>query len=250
MFFYKRSRQVTETQCSIVDGFGALMSTEMAASALEVQQQLATDMQLKALQNQINPHFLFNTINTIASLIRTDPMKARNLLREFAIFYRRTLEDSDGLILLSREAEQTYRYFQFEVARFGADRVELLMDEEEGVKDMLVPPFLLQPLVENAVRHAMPAEGKLTVRVDASIDKESGNLIIHVSDNGVGMTKEACDNIMHPESSTGCGIAVKNVHDRIKGYFGPESRMEVESTLGVGTTVTLTLVLKPEENEE
>ena len=92
------------------------------------------------------------------------------LLREFAVFYRRTLEDSADLILFEREMEQTRRYFTFEIARFGADRVELREDIDERVGQMLVPPFLIQPLVENAVRHAMPAEGKLIITVFGRIE--------------------------------------------------------------------------------
>ena len=224
-FYYRRAKHISETQKSIAEGFGKLLSTQMAASALEEQTQLATRMELKMLQSQINPHFLFNTINTIASLIRTDPETARKLLREFAVFYRRTLEDSADLIVFAREMEQTKRYFTFEVARFG--------------EDMLVPPFLLQPLVENAVRHAMPSEGKLTIEVTGEV---TGNdVIVRVCDNGVGMTEEARCNILHPESSLGLGIAVKNVHDRICGYFGPGTHMEVESELGKGTCVILVL---------
>ena len=83
-FYYRRPRQISETQKSIAQGFGRLLSTQMAATALEEQEQLATSMELKMLQSQINPHFLFNTINTIASLVRTDPEKARILLREFS----------------------------------------------------------------------------------------------------------------------------------------------------------------------
>ena len=240
-FYYSSVRKISSLQKSIAEGLAQLISTQIAAHALDEQTKLATTMELKALQNQINPHFLFNTINTIASLIRTDPMKARELLREFAVFYRRTLEDSDGLILLSREAEQTVRYFQFELARFGEDRLELILDEEEGVQDMLVPPFLIQPLVENAVRHAMPSEGKLTIKLSAWV--EDTYLKIRVEDNGVGMSEETCANIMHPESSTGMGIAVKNVHDRIIGYFGSQSGMDVQSELGKGTTVTMSLSL-------
>lgn len=238
-FHYRDGQHITETQISIAEGFSALLSTQLSAEALEEQTQLATSMKLKALQNQINPHFLFNTINTIASLIRTDPNKARNLLREFAVFYRRTLEDSTDLILLSREIEQVCRYFTFELARFGNERVQLVLDEGEGVEDMPVPPFLIQPLVENAVRHAMPAEGMLTVIISAEI--QGDDLVIRVIDDGVGMTEEARKNILHPESSTGMGIAVKNVHDRMMGYFGPGTRMDVESKLGEGTTITLVL---------
>lgn len=238
-FYYRRAHHISETQKSIAEGFGQLLSTQMAAAALEEQTKLATSMELKALQSQINPHFLFNTINTIASLIRTDPEKARILLREFAVFYRRTLEDSADLIVFAREMEQTQRYFAFEIARFGEDRVAMEVDIAPEVEDMMVPPFLIQPLVENAVRHAMPSEGKLTIRVSGVVDGE--DVIVCVVDDGVGMSESARQSILHPESSTGLGIAVKNVHDRIRGYFGSGTNMEVESELGKGTTVRLVL---------
>ena len=239
-FYYRRANHISETQKSIAVGFGQLLSTQMAASALEEQTALATKMELKMLQSQINPHFLFNTINTIASLTRTDPVQARTLLREFAKFYRSTLEDSRDLIEFQREVEQTQRYFMFELARFGEDRLELICDIQPEVNEMMVPPFLLQPLVENAVRHAMPSEGKLAIRVTGM--RTGDDVIVSVIDDGNGMTQEACQNILHPSSTQGMGIAVGNVHDRICGYFGPGTRLEVESELGKGTTVRLVLV--------
>ncbi|WP_302717182.1 histidine kinase [uncultured Senegalimassilia sp.] len=239
-FYYRSANHISETQKSIAVGFGQLLSTQMAASALEEQTALATKMELKMLQSQINPHFLFNTINTIASLTRTDPAQARTLLREFAKFYRSTLEDSRDLIEFQREVEQTQRYFMFELARFGEDRLELICDIQPEVNEMMVPPFLLQPLVENAVRHAMPSEGKLTIRVTGM--RTGDDVIVSVIDDGNGMTQEACQNILHPSSTQGMGIAVGNVHDRICGYFGPGTRLEVESELGKGTTVRLVLV--------
>ena len=239
-FYYRSANHISETQKSIAVGFGQLLSTQMAASALEEQTALATKMELKMLQSQINPHFLFNTINTIASLTRTDPAQARTLLREFAKFYRSTLEDSRDLIEFQREVEQTQRYFMFELARFGEDRLELICDIQPEVNEMMVPPFLLQPLVENAVRHAMPSEGKLTIRVTGI--RTGDDVIVSVIDDGNGMTQEACQNILHPSSTQGMGIAVGNVHDRICGYFGPGTRLEAESELGKGTTVRLVLV--------
>lgn len=249
-FYYRSPRHITDTQKSIAEGFGRLISTQMAASELENQQKLATSMELKMLQSQINPHFLFNTINTIASLIRTDPMKARTLLREFAIFYRRTLEDSSERIMLSREIEQTMRYFSFEVARFGEERLGFWVATAPNVQDMLVPPFILQPLVENAVRHAMPSEGQLVISVNAEVHGD--DIVVEVCDNGVGMSEEQCQNIMQPSSSTGMGIAVKNVHDRMKGFFGPDACMKVESKLGEGTKVTLVFpdCAKPADDRE
>ena len=239
-FYYRSANHISETQKSIAVGFGQLLSTQMAASALEEQTALATKMELKMLQSQINPHFLFNTINTIASLTRTDPAQARTLLREFAKFYRSTLEDSRDLIEFQREVEQTQRYFMFELARFGEDRLELICDIQPEVNEMMVPPFLLQPLVENAVRHAMPSEGKLTIRVTGV--RTGDDVIVSIIDDGNGMTQEACQNILHPSSTQGMGIAVGNVHDRICGYFGPGTRLEAESELGKGTTVRLVLI--------
>ena len=239
-FYYRDPRKITETQRSIAHGFAQLLATQMAAVEMETQRKLATSMELKMLQTQINPHFLFNTINTIASFTRTDPARARTLLREFAKFYRSTLEDSGDLIEFRRELEQTQRYFMFELARFGEDRLELICNVEPEVEDMMVPPFLIQPLVENAVRHAMPSEGKLTIRVEGV--RQGDDVIVSVIDDGNGMTQEACNNILHPGSTTGCGIAVGNVHDRICGYFGAGTHLEVESELGQGTTVRLVLV--------
>ncbi|MEF9841209.1 MAG: histidine kinase [Raoultibacter sp.] len=238
-FYFKTRRNINETQISVAEGFGELLSTQMAASALEQQTKLATSMELKALQSQINPHFLFNTINTIASLIRTDPEKARILLREFAVFYRRTLEDSSDLIVFTRELEQTQRYFTFEVARFGEDRLCLDIEVDPDVEDMMVPAFMVQPLVENTVRHAMPSEGMLSIKITG--ERNGDDVLVSVEDDGVGMTDEARDNILHPLSETGLGIAVKNINDRMQGYFGNESRMDIETELGRGTKVTLFL---------
>ncbi len=238
-FYYRKSNQISETQKSVAHGFAELLSTQMAASALEQQVKLATSMELKALQAQINPHFLFNTINTIASLIRTDPNKARELLREFAVFYRSTLEDSNDLIPLNRELKQVERYFSFEVARFGEESLALDIDIKPEVRDVLVPSFIIQPLVENAVKHGRKAEGKLTIRITGEIVGDE--ILIAVSDDGKGMTPEQQATMMDGESTTGLGIAVRNVRDRIRGYFGPQSHMDVESEVGVGTTVSFTL---------
>ena len=109
-FYYTTPRLLNETQIAMAEGLAQVLSTQLELAELERQTELATRMELKALQAQINPHFLFNTINTIASLIRTDPARARELLREFAAFYRRTLESGDELIPLELELEQTHRY--------------------------------------------------------------------------------------------------------------------------------------------
>ena len=129
------------------------------------------------------------------------------------------------------------RYFNFELARFGDARLAFEVDTSPALLDMMVPPFLVQPLVENAIKHAMPSEGKLTITVKA--DADGDDVVIVVSDDGVGMSEETCANITQVESSTGLGIAVKNVHDRMIGFFGPDAQMVYTSVLGEGTQVTL-----------
>ena len=239
-FYFRSPADIDRTQLAIARGFGQLLSTQLSTHELDRQAELTAKAEVKALQAQINPHFLFNTINTIAAFTRTDPTQARALLREFAVFYRQTLESSDQLIPLSRELEQTRRYLRFEHARFGEDRIRESEHIAPGCGDVLVPSFIVQPVVENAVRHAMPSEGKLTIRVEGV--RQGDDVVISVIDDGNGMTQEACNNILHPGSTTGCGIAVGNVHDRICGYFGAGTHLEVESELGQGTTVRLVLV--------
>ena len=238
-FYYPKASRITETQISVAEGFGQLLSTQLAALQLEDQKKLATSMELKALQSQINPHFLFNIINTMASLVRTDPDKARVMLREFAVFYRQTLENSSDLIPLSREVEQTVRYLSLEQARFGEDRLAVEVDIDDEVRAMQVPAFMVQPLVENAVKHAMPAEGKLTISISGSL--EGNDVYLHVNDDGIGMKEEDRINIMAPKSETGLGIAVKNINDRLRGYYGEHAYMDIQSELGKGTAVTLFL---------
>jgi two-component system sensor histidine kinase LytS len=239
-FYYTTPRLLNETQIAIAEGLATVLSTQLDLAELERQTELATRMELKALQAQINPHFLFNTINTIAALIRTDPARARELLREFAAFYRRTLESGDELIPLALEIEQTHRYLLFELSRFG-ERVAVQEDISPSVRGVLVPAFIVQPLVENAIAHGMRPDAKLSISLASSVCGEDDDLCISVTDDGIGIPAERVGHLLEPSSAKGLGIALKNVDDRLKGHFGPGSGVVVESTEGVGTTVTLIL---------
>lgn len=239
--YYESDVLIDETQRAIAEGLAQLLSTQLSIAELDRQVELATKAELQALQAQINPHFLFNTINTIASLIRTDPTRARVLLREFAAFYRQTLENSNDLIPLDRELQQTMRYFAFEQARFGAERVRLEADIDD-FGDLRVPSFIIQPIVENAVNHAMPAEGQLNI--DISIEEAGDDVVITVADDGVGMSEEQARRLLQNASASekGTGIALKNVDARLRAVFGPGSGVSVSSQIGKGTQVTLLLV--------
>ncbi|MBR2835426.1 MAG: histidine kinase [Coriobacteriales bacterium] len=239
--YYKSPASIDETQCAIAEGFGDLLSTQLGMSELDHQVELATKAELQALQSQINPHFLFNTINTIASLIRTNPSHARELLREFAVFYRQTLENSNDLIPLSRELEQTRRYMLFEIARFGEDRIVANRNIEPGLEEIKVPAFIVQPVVENSINHGMRPNAPLHLDINIISDKE--DVIITVHDDGCGMTQEVAHDLLAIASASrkGTGIALRNVNARLKACFDPQSGVTIESEPGVGTVVRLLL---------
>ena len=246
-FYYTTPRLLNETQLAMAEGLAQLLSTQLELSELDRQTALACRMELKALQAQINPHFLFNTINTIASLIRTDAPRARDLLREFAAFYRRTLEMSDDLITLEQEIGYVRSYFLFEEARFG-DRVQLTIDVPPSRLDLLLPAFVLQPLVENSIQHGMRADAPLHVAVTSSFHGDVA--MLSVTDDGAGIPEDDLERILEPGFGKGNGIALKNVHERLRGHFGPDSGVSAASVPGSGATVTLVIVRPPEGSEE
>ena len=244
-FFYRNGSDVDRTQLTIARGFGELLSTQLSAYELDRQAELTARAEVKALQAQINPHFLFNTLNTIAAFTRTDPAKARDLLREFSAFYRRTLQSSQSLMPLAEELEQTRRYLTIEKARFGEDRILESESVAPGCEKVMVPGFIVQPIVENAVRHAMRDEGPLTI--DVQVVKDGNDVLIAVADDGLGMTEDVAERLLSgssqdsSDSSRGTGIALRNVSERLQRFYGGDSSVEIMSKLGEGTCVTLRL---------
>jgi two-component system sensor histidine kinase LytS len=241
-FYYTTPRLLNETQVTMVEGLARLLSTQLELSELERQTALACQMELKALQAQINPHFLFNTINTIAMLIRTDPATARELLRDFAAFYRRMLEDNEAPVPLEQEIGYALTYLRFEQARFG-ERLRVRADVAPEVRDVPVPAFIVQPVVENCVQHGMRAEGPLTVEIRAM--REDDKVTVTVTDDGQGISAADLPRVLESGFGKGLGIALKNVDDRLRGRFGPGSGLAVESVEGRGTTVTMTIAIEP-----
>lgn len=248
-FYFRSPADIDRTQLAIARGFGQLLSTQLSTHELDRQAELTAKAEVKALQAQINPHFLFNTINTIAAFTRTDPTQARALLREFAVFYRQTLESSDQLIPLSRELEQTRRYLRFEHARFGEDRIRESEHIAPGCGDVLVPSFIVQPVVENAVRHAMRDDGPLNIDIRA--DADGDDMLIAVADDGLGMDEATRKSLLAgincrndgtcSKDEKGTGIALRNVSERLERFYGYGSGLDIMSKPGEGTCVTMRL---------
>lgn len=241
-FYFKLPEQVTKSSRMIAKGFAKLMSTQLAAQEAETQRELKNVMEVKMLQSQINPHFLFNTINGIMSLTRTNPENAREMLRDLAGYYRATLEQDAEVVDLRDELENTRRYLALQQMRWGDDRLSYeIYSDPKLADDFKIPPFVLQPIVENSVIHGMRTSGELHITVD--VEEEEKQIVITIHDNGKGMNKEQVKKLFkeNNEASDGLGIAMQNVHRRVKARFGKRSQIRVESKRWVGTTTTFIL---------
>lgn len=194
---------------------------------LEEQRSAAMQARFDALRSQINPHFLFNVLNAATSLIWTEPEKARWILVKLSSILRRLLRGGDDFVPLSREIEFIEDYLSLEVARFGADKLKIEKELDPRALDVPVPSMVLQPLVENAVRHGIsPKVGGGVVRIEASRDGEM--LKVTVKDNGMGFK----------ESSTE-GIGLRNVRERLRVAYGQRASIQISSAGTGGTSVEI-----------
>jgi len=200
---------------------------------LEEQKRLLLEARLDALQRQINPHFLFNTLNSIASLVRMKPELAREMTVKLANILRALLKDHDSYVPLRDELSFTDDYLDIEVVRFGANlRVEKEIDP--ATLGVLVPSILLQPLIENSIKHGLEPRlngGTVTLRSRLIGDR----VLIEVADDGVGMGNRP----MSALQRSGAGIGMKNVQERLDVLYGNQARFSVVSNPGRGTLVSI-----------
>jgi two-component system, LytTR family, sensor kinase len=205
--------------------------------SLEEQKRLVLEARLDALQRQINPHFLFNTLNSIASLVRFRPEQARELIVKLANILRSLLKDHDSYILLRDELSFTDDYLSIEVVRFGADKLKVVKEIDPRTLEMPVPSMLLQPLVENSIKHGLePRIGVGTITLRSRI--EGDRMVIEVEDDGVGIApgRSHTSGVLR-----GTGIGMKNVRERLEVLFGEAALFDVTSRPGRGTRVTLVM---------
>src|SRR5256885_916623 len=207
---------------------------------LEEHERLLLQARMEALQSQINPHFLFNTLNSISSLVRVQPDTARLLIVKLAHILRRLLRQTEAFLTLREELEFIDDYLDIEVVRFGPEKLRVVKEIEPGSLNSMVPSMLLQPLVENSIKHGLSPRiegGSITLPSRLTDDR----LTIELEDDGVGMSSgENCEESVWP-SGSGTGIGMQNVIERLKVLYGDAASMTVRSRDGSGTVVTLEL---------
>jgi two-component system LytT family sensor kinase len=202
--------------------------------SLEEQKRLLLEARLDALQRQINPHFLFNTLNSIAALVRNQPELARVMTVKLANILRALLKDHDTYVPLSEELNFTDDYLDIEVVRFGRDKLKVEKEIDPRTLDIMVPSILLQPLIENSIKHGLEPRingGTVTVRSHLNGDR----VLIEVADDGVGMGGRPADALHR----SGNGIGMKNVKERLEVLYGDQAQFNVVSNPGRGTMVSI-----------
>jgi two-component system LytT family sensor kinase len=194
---------------------------------LQEQDQLLMAARIEALANQINPHFLFNTLTSISSLIRSQPETARVLIVKLSGLLRRLLRSQDHFVTLREELAAIDEYLDIESVRFGS-RLEIVKDVAPESLDVVVPSMILQPLVENSLKHGLAnkvGDGQLVLRSHL----ERGHAVVEVIDNGLGRPAGPDRDGQSP------GIGLKNVQERLRVIYGTNYRLQLEDVPGGGT---------------
>ncbi|TVM34491.1 LytS/YhcK type 5TM receptor domain-containing protein [Oceanidesulfovibrio marinus] len=239
-------KPLDHTRFELAKGLADIFSTQLELEDIQIKNQLLAHAEIRRLQAQINPHFLFNSLNTIASFCRTSPRQARELLLDLSHYMRQSLDSSRGFIPFAEELSRVRSYISIEKARFS-DRIRYEEDIAPEAEAWLAPPLLVQPLVENGVRHGILGREsggvvRLTVRVDDDV------LRVCVEDDGVGMPPQVIAEMLAPSQESEHlegGIGVRNCNSRLGQLFGPEHGLAIASTPGKGTRVELTIPSTP-----
>lgn len=197
---------------------------------LEEQELALMRARVDALISQINPHFLFNTLNTVSSLVRFDPDTARTVVLKLSNILRRRLKAQVHFSPLRQEIEFIDDYLDIEVVRFGRDKLQIRKEIDPETLEVVVPSMILQPLVENAIRHGIGPKiegGTITLRAW----RNNGRLAVEVIDDGVGIPEERRHEVYDS------GIGISNVRERLKVLYGQDFSFEIDSKPGKGTAI-------------
>jgi two-component system LytT family sensor kinase len=208
-----------------------IWNTARIEHRLQEQEKLLMTAKVEALASQINPHFLFNTLTSISSLIRSQPETARMLIVRLSGLLRRLLRSHDQFVSLREELRSIDEYLDIETVRFGPT---LQVDKEidPATLDVLVPSMILQPLVENSIKHGLSAKighGRITIRSA----RANGHALIEIVDDGLGIPEDRLT------SALSGGIGLTNVNERLKVIYGANYQLQLRSVPGEGTTARI-----------
>ncbi|HXR97907.1 MAG TPA: histidine kinase [Terriglobales bacterium] len=206
---------------------------------LEQQQRLLVQARLDELTSQINPHFLFNTLNSVASLVRFDPDTARVLIVKLSNILRRMLRKHDSHVPLREELAFIDDYLDIEVVRFGPEKLRVERDIAPAAMEIAVPSMALQPVIENSIRHGLGPKvegGRISLRawVEPAVNGTGPMLWLEVEDDGVGITPGEA-------GASGHGIGLSNIRERLRVFYGEAGKLEISSVPGQGTRVRIAL---------
>lgn len=213
--FFDTAEKITDKNRYLMIGLSHLISTQMEISKVENLISLLKYSELKALQSQINPHFLFNVLNTMTSLIRTNPEKAREVTIDLSNYLRYNLDNNVKSVELIKELNQVDTYIKIEKVRFG-DKLNILYDVDESLYNFQIPSLIIQPLVENSIKHGI-LKKRDSGCVKIIIKKIDKDIEITIEDDGVGIEQSIIDNL---DKQIKENIGLKNVHQRLKLLYG------------------------------
>ena len=213
--FFDTAEKITEKNRYLMIGLSHLISTQMEISKVENLISLLKYSELKALQSQINPHFLFNVLNTMTSLIRTNPEKAREVTIDLSNYLRYNLDNNLKSVELIKELNQIDTYIKIEKARFG-NKLNIIYDVDESLYNFQIPSLIIQPLVENSIKHGIlkKRDNGFVKIIVKRIDKD---IEVAIEDDGVGIEQAVIDNL---DKKIEENIGLKNVHQRLKLLYG------------------------------
>lgn len=249
--YFAKAHQLRAVQVALAQGLGKLISNQLNAVAAEKLQRLIRDTELRNLQAQINPHFLFNTLHLIATLIRVDPPLARHITVQLGNYMRFNLRLADAsLIRLEQEWEHLNAYLEIIRARF-AERLTVDARMEEGTGQAWLPPSSIQPLVENSIMHGLrnvSSGGK----VEIDVTREGDWVKVAVRDNGAGFPKKLSEEVgqVPLAGGNGGGIGLYNVNQRLIGLLGESSRLHIRNLPSGGSEVWFRIPIQATEEGE
>lgn len=235
--YHTKNTEIKQVDIELVLGLASLFSTQLELGKMEEKAKRLAQSELKALQAQINPHFLFNALNTINALIRIDPDDARKQLTHLADYFRHNLQFIEDRVTLGKELKQIHSYLEIEKARYR-DNLTVEYDIRANL-DHMIPPLVIQPLVENSIKHGifkMKDSGKIKI----VLEENETTLSITVSDDGIGIEEKVIPTLLNGQFNCK-SVGIFNTHRRLQVAYGNHNGLNIQNAATGGTLVTISI---------